>query len=273
MRGEASAYAILELQPGADPAAVEAAYRRLIKLHHPDRDGGDASRAAEINRAYFELRRLSASSRESFQTYSAPYHSPRRRTGRRRRRQDQARLWVSLMLALSVLGFLQQDRLSRESRRWVNQLAEVGALPVSNARSKIPVKMSSFDAPLAENLVDSSISDAIRLMRSGDQNAVVERSRDCHRRMRAAPDLDQFDGCAAFDSAVASLEDRDPDRDNGPFSASSVTARQMTAASLLSNDYLAIERRLNRIRNRVELTLSPPPSIAAAAEVPAGIEP
>lgn len=40
MRRDASAYA----------------YRKLIKLHHPDRSGGDAARAAEINRAYRELR-------------------------------------------------------------------------------------------------------------------------------------------------------------------------------------------------------------------------
>ena len=41
---------------GADAAAVDEAYRRLIKQHHPDREGGDSTRAAEINRAYRELR-------------------------------------------------------------------------------------------------------------------------------------------------------------------------------------------------------------------------
>ena len=56
MTGEASAYAALGLEPGADAATVEQAYKRLIKEHHPDRSGGDALRAAEINRAYRELR-------------------------------------------------------------------------------------------------------------------------------------------------------------------------------------------------------------------------
>ena len=32
----------------------------------------------------------------------------------------------------------------------------------------------------------------------------------------------------------------------------------MTAASMLTGDYLAIERRLNRIRTQVELALMPP---------------
>src|SRR6476646_6043339 len=56
MAGDASAYAVLGLEPGADSAAVERAYKRLIKQHHPDREGGDGTRAAEINRAYRELR-------------------------------------------------------------------------------------------------------------------------------------------------------------------------------------------------------------------------
>ena len=44
------------LSPGADGAAIERAYKLLIKQHHPDREGGDASRAAEITQAYRELR-------------------------------------------------------------------------------------------------------------------------------------------------------------------------------------------------------------------------
>ncbi len=56
MASRASALAVLGLEPGADAAAIEQAYRRLIKQHHPDRQGGDGSRAAEINRAYRELR-------------------------------------------------------------------------------------------------------------------------------------------------------------------------------------------------------------------------
>ena len=56
MADDASAFAALGLEPGANAAAIEQAYKRLIKQHHPDRKGGDARRAAEINRAYRELR-------------------------------------------------------------------------------------------------------------------------------------------------------------------------------------------------------------------------
>ena len=56
MAPDASAYSALGLEPGADVFAVERAYKSLIKQHHPDREGGDSARAAEINRAYRELR-------------------------------------------------------------------------------------------------------------------------------------------------------------------------------------------------------------------------
>ena len=45
MGGDASAYAALGLEPGADSAAIERAYKRLIKLHHPDRAGRRSARA------------------------------------------------------------------------------------------------------------------------------------------------------------------------------------------------------------------------------------
>ena len=44
----------------------------------------------------------------------------------------------------------------------------------------------------------------------------------------------------------------------------------MTAASLLSSDYLAIERRLDRIRTVVQLTLRPPRRRATPRDRSAG---
>ena len=57
MGPDPSVYAVLGLRPDASAADVERAYKRLIKAHHPDREGGDAVRASEINRAYQQLRR------------------------------------------------------------------------------------------------------------------------------------------------------------------------------------------------------------------------
>ena len=52
-------YRVLGVPPGASPEALHDAYRRLVKLHHPDRNGGSAEstrRFQEIQQAYDELR-------------------------------------------------------------------------------------------------------------------------------------------------------------------------------------------------------------------------
>ena len=52
-------YRVLEVSPGASSEELHDAYRRLVKLHHPDRNGGSAESArrfAEIQEAYEEVR-------------------------------------------------------------------------------------------------------------------------------------------------------------------------------------------------------------------------
>jgi hypothetical protein len=104
--------------------------------------------------------------------------------------------------------------------------------------------------------VEQGVRDALRIAGRRDEDAILAASHDCHRRLRQAPSVARFDRCAAFDDAVVQLQNRDPISDSGPFSAPSVTGRQWSAASALSNDYLAIDSRLDRIRVHVELTLA-----------------
>lgn len=251
-----SAYAVLGLEPGADRPAVEAAYRRLIKLHHPDRSGGDAIRAAEINRAYFELRRL-----EERPPPAAPARrfSPARTNRRKRRRSS---LWPALVLAGAALLLVQREWLARQVPLWIDALGDWQA-PVPGGRgSAVEADSASLDGPLGEAVIARAIRQAAGLATRGDEEGLVEHSRACHLRLRSRPELAQLDRCAAFDYAAAAIADRDPVNDRGAFSASAVTARQMTAASLLSSDYLAIGRRLDRIRTMVELTLMPPQPLA-----------
>lgn len=56
-------YAVLQVQPGADREVIDAAYRQLMKKHHPDLAGDDPvriaehlARARELNEAYAVLR-------------------------------------------------------------------------------------------------------------------------------------------------------------------------------------------------------------------------
>jgi hypothetical protein len=95
--------------------------------------------------------------------------------------------------------------------------------------------------------------------------ALSAASQDCHQVLRTKPSLRELDRCVAFDDAVITLQDRDPLRDEGPFAPLAVTGRQWSAASALSDDDLAIDSRLDRIRLRVELVLAPmiPPIVPA----------
>lgn len=52
----ATPFELLGVQPDAEPEVVEAAYRALMKKHHPDRTGGDAAKAQQINAAYAAIR-------------------------------------------------------------------------------------------------------------------------------------------------------------------------------------------------------------------------
>jgi hypothetical protein len=97
--------------------------------------------------------------------------------------------------------------------------------------------------------------------------ALASASRDCHHELRSDPSLLQLDRCVAFDDAVVQLQDRDPLRDQGPFSELAVTGRLWSGATALSDDYVAIDGRLSRIRLQVEIALAP---ASRPAPVPAG---
>ena len=114
-----------------------------------------------------------------------------------------------------------------------------------------------MDRPLNLAAIDASASSALLLSRTSDEMALASTSRDCHHILRSNPSLLQLDRCAAFDDAVVQLQDRDPLRDQGPFSELAVTGRLWSGATALSDDYVAIDGRLDRIRLRVELALAP----------------
>jgi hypothetical protein len=116
-----------------------------------------------------------------------------------------------------------------------------------------------MDEPLATATIASAVDDAVHLSRTKDEMALASTSRDCHHELRLNPSLKVLDRCAAFDDAVVQLQDRDPLRDRGPFSEIEVTGRQWSGAAALSDDYLAIDSRLDRIRTRVEIDLAPIP--------------
>lgn len=241
MAADASAYAALGLAPDAGSVSIEAAYKRLIKEHHPDREGGDAKRAAEINRAYREIR-VERNLKDPLELNDA---LPARPEG--------GRAWVMIALLLAAgTAFLAitQPTLSNG--------ASAGAPRLLADRAQAAATGAELmNRPLHLAAIDGATRNALELARTSDEMALASASRDCHHALRSEPSLLQLDRCAAFDDAVVQLQDRDPLRDQGPFSELAVTGRLWSGATALSNDYVAIDGRLDRIRLRVELALAP----------------
>ena len=245
MSADGSAYASLGLEPGADDEAIQSAYKRLIKQFHPDRQGGDGKRAAEINRAYRELR-LAGRVREALDLQQWDERSAG--TGHVRAAVVLLGLAGAVTLVAAPMLFLSSAPAITTPQR---------AAPADD-------RLDAMDQPIVGDAVDSAVAQARRLSGTSDEMRLADASRDCHRKMRAGPTIAALDRCAAFDDAVVQLQDRDPLRDRGPFSELAVTGRKMSSATLLSDDYLAIDSRLDQIRLRVELALAPaaPPPAA-----------
>lgn len=241
MSSHASAYAALGVEPDADSAAIEAAYKRLIKEHHPDRKGGDASRAGEIIRAYREIR----AERNLKDPLEINDDWPVTSSG--------GRTWVitALLLAMGVgiLAVTQPLRSSDASADSSKSIADRAKGPATGT--------DPMDQPLHSAAIDNAVRNAFQLARTSDEIALANASRDCHHVLRRDPSLLQLDRCAAFDDAVVQLQDRDPLRDQGPFGELAVTGRLWSGATALSDDYVAIDGRLDRIRLRVEVALAP----------------
>ena len=244
MAEDASAFAALGLEPDADDAEIEQAYKRLIKEHHPDRDGGDAKRAAEINRAYRELR-----ANRNLQDPLELNHD-RSDDGRSAHRSWPAFALLA-MTGLAIL-FISAGPL----RLSADAVKSRASRPFALTRDKV-APGDAMDQPLHVSAITAAAKRAQYLSRTRDEMSLAAASRDCHHELRNDPSLLQLDRCAAFDDAVVQLQDRDPLRDQGPFSELAVTGRLWSGASALSEDNVAIDGRLDRIRLQVELALMP----------------
>jgi hypothetical protein len=253
MAADASAYAVLGLRPGADWSSVERAYKSLIKTHHPDRAGGDAVRAAEINRAYRELRQARTEPDDAAEPWIAPDEVEAKPRSSR---------WIGAAFGLAagaVLLVVVTTPVGGLVADFRNRATPLGALV--HPRAAAP--SDPVAGPLDGHAVQAAIMDALKVVGTGNEDAMAEASRACHARLHLQPSLSRLDQCAAFDDAIVALQNRDPLHDDGPFGQVAVTGREMSGGGLFSDDYLAIDARLGRIRRAVEQTLGPPgPQVA-----------
>lgn len=235
MGADRSAYAVLGLRPGADAAAVERAYRQLIKQHHPDTGQGDNARAAELNRAYRELRQALRMKGD------LALHDFRSVA---RDRQSGA-MFAAILIGLAALGLT------------IYHFTPAATVLGEERPERAVAAADIMTRPLDEAAIAAAVVEAVKLAQAGDEMALASRSRACHTDLRSRPSLSRFDRCVAFDDAVVRLQDRDPLRDRGAFSQVSVTGRQWAAAPPLSSNYLATDSRLKQIRVKVDLLLAP----------------
>jgi hypothetical protein len=253
MAEDASAYAALGLEPGADSTAIEQAYKRLIKEHHPDREGGDARRAAELNRAYRELR----GTRDLKDPLELNEEWAEEARGSRHGWPAFAAMVVAgaagLLLLAGPLGPSADAWRSPALHRFGEMHDQAGVA-------------DPMDQPLHVSAIAAAARRARYLAQTRDEMALASASRDCHHELRNDPSLLKLDRCAAFDDAVVQLQDRDPLRDQGPFGELAVTGRLWSGATAMSDDYVAIDGRLDRIRLQVEIALAPAPPPQTASD-------
>ncbi len=276
-----SAFFALGLRPGAGRAEVDRAYRKLIKIHHPDRVGGDGSRAAEINRAYTMLRRDAPAPQENRRGAQDTPRArrmpvPPRPKQRPSPRPRGARLALALTIAAVTVGALAANGNLDGLLRSRQQMAIRWPIVETGVSAASPV-LTNFDEPLNKRVIQNAISDAIGFHSANDVAGAVSYSRSCHVKLRKQPNLAWFDACSAFDEAAATLS-RDADlTESGPFSDSEVMVREMAAARTVSDDLMGADSRLHQIRLAVEMELlpkldSPAPAKVQSAAVAAGAE-
>jgi len=170
---------------------------------------------------------------------------------------------ASPLLLLAIVGLASTMEANRERLSDELQLRspDLGGwlAPTVRERQRAATRPPlSLEEPITADVVAQSVERA-RLLSGRPGDGVSQFSRDCHRRLRAAPSLMQHDRCAAFDLAAAALQPAGMEGGGGRFGPSEMTARQMVAGNLLSSDFLSIERRLERIRALVDQQLAPPP--------------
>ena len=204
MRGD-DAFAVLGLRPGAGRAEIDQAYRRLIKRYHPDYAGGDSGRAAELNQAYSHLR---SRARQAERRPQPPPGAPPRQLPTRQPTRWRAFVAGAAALVAGVV-LARTVTMAEPSPSW-RQFPSASGAAESRA---VHADRTTFgmDEPLATQLIDRSVRDAMRLHASGDPALAAEFTRKCLARLTAKPSVQRFDACAAYDEALAILAADDPE--------------------------------------------------------------
>lgn len=268
MRNHNRLYNLLNVLPDADPVVIEAAYKALIKRHHPDiHSGGTAVGeriAAELNQAYQTLRhpdrraaydaderarqeRHRAELARAFDPPPSRAAPPPPQRPEPVRAGQRAAAWIGaagiLMLggAIYLLAQAVETPVARDPAP-SRDLATASAAQAEQAFRDQPVNRGPIEKAVAEFrriAAASGIPGAA---------AYSERCFNLQSRTRAVAD---FDHCVAFDH-LASRRDLFDSSGAGPqfarFQPQPLVTRHIRAAELIARDPSLIEARLFEIR-------------------------
>ena len=281
MSASPASFAVLGLSPGADRAAVDRAYRALMKRHHPDL-GGDAERAAAINRAYAEITRPGVTAAAPIMAgpdlatamYERRIELRRRAATRRIRRRSRWPWWLLIAALLGFFGWTNREALADLAWtlqwRYFQPAAQTGGVREDEAAA------ASSDAgnarfsgtPVSETAIRAALTETRAAFARGGIGAARDASSLCYQRFAGQPSLAGFDRCVAIDDAVLFVAGAVV-ADRGGFGAASLTARQLAAGRLLAGDFDMIEERLDRVRASTLHALQPGRGVVALSPVSA----
>lgn len=226
-----SPYAVLGLQPGASRAAVDQAYRRLIKQHHPDRKGGDPVRASALNRAYAALKDGEGSSPLSL----AVSRPARTRNGQR--------WWPALLFLAAVAAGAGAFAI-----RWVPP-GTFGAVSSAVPPPSPPPPASQqlpHELQLDRRAVSSGVAEALRFAREGQWDEARAYCASCASDLERLRSLALVDHCVAFERTLQLLR---------PGVSRTATQQQLQVARALTQNRVLAQSRIDLARRSAEMLL------------------
>lgn len=240
-----SPFTVLGLRPGADRSAVDDAYRRLMKQHHPDIPGGDPEAAAEINRAYAVLKRHLPPGPGQLPA-RLPALAAREGTRRAGRRRG-ALSGLAMLIAAGMLALWLPDRKAVEA----SASDPVDHQDRAALTEPSPDTLDLSAGPDAQAIA-TAVDQAVKLRATGLASQSEEVSRSCDADLAAYPSPALLDHCVAFDAASSLLGD---ERSLARFQPAPMAARHLEAALRVSDDPVLAEERVVSVRQMVQQLL------------------
>jgi curved DNA-binding protein CbpA len=294
MRSHNRLYTLLNVLPDADPVVIEAAYKALIKRHHPDihRHGtivGDRT-AAELNQAYQTLRDPDR---------RAAYDADERARQERHRAELARALQPPTVRAVTYPSAPEPASAGQRAAAWIGALgiAALGgaiyllaqgddsSVPAPIAAASEPAAVPTAktaqafrDQPVNRGEIEAAVSEFRRIAQSTGLSGAAEWSERCFDGQSRTLRIVDFDRCVAFDHVASRADLRPPaeseSRQDVRFQPQSLVSRHIRAAERIVRDPSLIEARLFEIRRQTDSILgqraaaaTPPPRRQAAAAV------